>query len=304
MSVLALGSFADPTYRYTVQRMQAHELAIAHFDYAGLLRHFACTLDFDDPLGSVIQLSSEGPIRFSEFDAIFVRAVPSKYSDPAHEETYHAAECALGEFLSFSGLRVMNPPIAAPHNNAKILHQTAIASVSGFMAPESIVTTVQSHAIDFFKRHNGRVIIKGVSGLKTWARFIASVDELRSIGSTPVLLQQWIAGPEVRVHVVGQEAVFAEEISSEAVDYRLAAFDARAVELPDAIAEGCRRIARWLGIPLVGIDLRMNNGHGPVVALEANPCPGYDGYDRRASGAISDAMLAWLTRTPIGSFAR
>jgi glutathione synthase/RimK-type ligase-like ATP-grasp enzyme len=105
----------------------------------------------------------------------------------------------------------------------------------------------------------------------------------------------------VRVHVVGGRA-FACEIVSEAVDYRYAsrdglAIEMRPIELPSEVAARCVALARALGLPLCGIDLR-RTPEGAFHCFEANPSPAYSYYQEQTGQPIAEAIVDLLATGP------
>jgi glutathione synthase/RimK-type ligase-like ATP-grasp enzyme len=114
--------------------------------------------------------------------------------------------------------------------------------------------------------------------------------------SSPVLFQQRIEGPDIRVHVVDAK-VFAEQIIAPVVDYR----NARGknsyapATVPPEIAEACVQISKIANQPLMGIDFKVEHTSGKWYFLEANSMPCYQPYDKRAGGQISEAIAAYLS---------
>ncbi len=49
-----------------------------------------------------------------------------------------------------------------------------------------------------------------------------------------------------------------------------------------------------LGLVFAGWDFKVSSEDGRVWCLEANPMPGYDGYDRRLGGAVTASLLKCL----------
>ena len=126
-------------------------------------------------------------------------------------------------------------------------------------------------------------------------------DSLSRLGDSPVSPRsssspnrQGVTGPDVRVHVVGDLA-FAERIDfTGGVDARYsprATRQFRAVDLPDDIRGRCLDLVARSGLWIVGIDFKLDRESSEYVALEANPTPGYDVYDYRLGGRISEALL-------------
>lgn len=142
----------------------------------------------------------------------------------------------------------------------------------------------------------GEIICKGVSSDKTRAFLVGETERiaLAQAGSSPLLLQERIPGADVRLHLVG-DAIHAEAIVSEAVDYR---FDKVAkrfapVAPPLSVIDACRQCATLSGYSFIGFDFRMTHS-GDFYVLEANPMPGYDAYDRRLGLEISKSLFRLL----------
>jgi glutathione synthase/RimK-type ligase-like ATP-grasp enzyme len=66
------------------------------------------------------------------------------------------------------------------------------------------------------------------------------------------------------------------------------------ITVPDDIVEHCRAYQVMSGLTFLGFDF-MVTADGEYFALEANPLPGYDSYDRRLGYTISDALLSLLS---------
>lgn len=109
---------------------------------------------------------------------------------------------------------------------------------------------------------------------------LSDTRRLEQLATCPTYFQQYIAGTNVRVHVVGKD-VFAVEITSDAIDYRWDTYEMLPTSLPDAIAEKCRIASKTLGLLAAGIDL-IRSADGEWYFLEANPSPALTFYpDRR-----------------------
>src|SRR5262249_36719569 len=131
---------------------------------------------------------------------------------------------ALTKLLQAAPMFLVNPPGGDVSNAAKLLHALSLAPVAGFRIPRSCVTSSSEQARAFVASCPSGAICKGASGTKTWARaYDADRDDgrLALLEECPVLFQERIVGPDVRIHVVG-ERIFAELIDSPELDYRAA----------------------------------------------------------------------------------
>jgi glutathione synthase/RimK-type ligase-like ATP-grasp enzyme len=138
------------------------------------------------------------------------------------------------------------------------------------------------------------VIYKSISGVRSIVSRVRDEhrDRFADIASCPTQFQEFIEGPEYRVHVVG-DAVIATEIVSNADDYRYADDAAmRATTLPDAVAARCRLLARAMQLSVAGLDLR-RSAAGDWYCFEVNPSPGFTFFEGRTGQPIA-AQVARL----------
>lgn len=115
---------------------------------------------------------------------------------------------------------------------------------------------------------------------------------------SPLMLQQYIPGTNLRVYVIG-DAVYAAEIRSAAIDFRE---DQQAqilpLEIPDSIRQQCHQIAQALGLVWTAIDWRLNPD-GQFVFLEANPSPMFIHFEHQTHYPITQALIELLTQASI-----
>jgi D-alanine-D-alanine ligase-like ATP-grasp enzyme len=115
--------------------------------------------------------------------------------------------------------------------------------------------------------------------------------ERLAAGTAPVVLQEYVGGSEVRVHVVGTET-FGTAVSSAALDYR---FDSEqneytAADVPPDVARMCVEAARRERLVLAGLDFRVSPDRS-WWCLELNPVPTFLPYEAGSGHAIGEAIL-------------
>ncbi|MFJ9820104.1 RimK family alpha-L-glutamate ligase [Streptomyces sp. NPDC101151] len=189
---------------------------------------------------------------------------------------------------------VVNRPGAAGDNGSKPLHEVTLAR-HGFDVPESLTSSDPARLRAF--AGGGPAIVKALSGVRADSRLVAPAEFDDFVPQQgPVHLQRYVAGSDVRVHVLGDE-LHAEEAVCAAVDYRTAPLDEvefRPHHLPSGLATRIAACTRGLGLAFAGWDLKRDTD-GRYWCLEANPMPGYDWYDRRLGGAVTTSLLRLLT---------
>jgi hypothetical protein len=219
-------------------------------------------------------------------------------SGPQSEACHHAdaVDGAMATWCELTTALLVNPfePMAA--NNSKPYQLEQIRKL-GWRVPSTLITTDPAAARDFWERH-GSAVYKSISAVRSKVSRLQAehLDRFASISSCPTQFQEYIAGVDYRVHVVGQD-VFACEISSEADDYRYAQapYAVHACQLPADVEDCCRSLASCLRLPLAGIDLR-RTPDGEWVCFEVNPSPGFTCFGAEMAQRIAQALVGLLTQ--------
>lgn len=250
----------------------------------------------------VVDTDEIGSIFVRPYD---IRQVVQESSEWSTDTEDHQAAITLQQQL-FAWTEVgdavmINRPSAMASNGSKP-YQTELIRQSGFETPATLVTTTPSIARDFIALH-GQVIYKSVSEVRSMVSRVraSELDDLRDVVNCPTQFQEYIAGTDWRVHVVGDD-VFACEIHCEADDYRCAeleghVLDIRAAVLPESIAACCHALAHSLDLPLAGIDLRRTDDD-EWYCFEVNPSPAFTYYEQMTSQPLSAAVARLLCSPP------
>lgn len=208
-----------------------------------------------------------------------------------------ALDDGLQAWVEVTPALVINRPSAMASNGSKP-YQAALIRAAGLDVPDTLVTTDPNAALAFRELH-GSVVYKSTSGVRSIVSRLDAEhqDRLADIGNCPTQFQQYVAGTDCRVHVVGN-TVFAAEIVSDADDYRYAgrsghSIDIRACTLEPELAERCRRLAAELGLLFAGIDLR-RTPEGRWYCFEVNPSPGFSFYQEATGQKIAEAVASLL----------
>jgi len=234
------------------------------------------------------------PLPLSAQGGYYVRLIDLSPVLPAAERgRWRHLIGALAAYLDGVRGPVVNRPGGQLQNGAKPLHEWWL-SHRGLRVPASLTSSDPARIAGFMDRH-GPVVLKAVCGTRGRARLVTA-GQLAGFAPAagPVHLQQWVDGYDVRVHLVDGEP-FAERIDTDAVDYREP--DARSRHRPAAVPEELRaamgQAAKEMDLRFTGWDFRVDRA-GRWWCLEANPMPGYHGYDRRCGGAITRALCRLL----------
>ena len=271
-----------------------------------------CFLDQRDVLHTDIKLvvaeSVEGSVsvreeqfRLADVTGIYLRTYDSRrLTEMVHygqgsKEWSHAArvDTLVGSWLDLTDALVVNRLAAMASNDSKPAQMMRIHEL-GWSVPETLVTTNPASARAFWERHTS-VIYKSVSSVRSQVSRLSTdhLPRFADITSCPTQFQQYVAGQDFRVHVVGEQ-VFAAEVVSAADDYR---FDTtavvRACTLSDEMEQRCLDLAMALDLSLAGIDLR-RTPDGEWYCFEVNTSPGFSYYEHNTGQPIAQAAAQML----------
>jgi glutathione synthase/RimK-type ligase-like ATP-grasp enzyme len=213
-------------------------------------------------------------------------------SEPVSAGRWRYLVLALGVWLEHIPGTVINRPGSYSDNSAKPLHEYTLSQY-GLPVPPSFTSSDAARLAAFASE--GPTVVKTVSGVRARCRFVKA-EEFQDFhpAQGPVHLQRYVAGADIRAHIVG-DAVYAELIRSEGVDYRSSdqPCEFSSYQLPDSLTALLVQATRAFGLMFAGWDLKLTED-GQYYCLEANPMPGYNGYDRRLKGQITEALLKQL----------
>jgi glutathione synthase/RimK-type ligase-like ATP-grasp enzyme len=307
---MKIGIFAregDPIAERLRERLEARAAQARVLEFGKLSRGVPFAYDGEEWLFEGVALS--------DFDAFFVRQIPAETAlldkpgaiSPTEvwwersqlaKERAHIAQSCLAD-LEMAGKRLVNPTASAVMDQKPL--QLATFSRSGVRIPRTLITNFPS-AVRTFAEDVGELIYKPVGGgAETQVFGEEAQAKLEQIVTSPVIFQERLVGPDIRVTIVGDQVVSSVEIPTEQVDYRASptyragAQEYRAHPLPDDVARLCLRAARLCHQELSGVDLKLtSNGY---VLIEANSCPVYLDIELKTGAGITDALADLLLRS-------
>jgi glutathione synthase/RimK-type ligase-like ATP-grasp enzyme len=295
MIICIAGDTADLSSVYVgwAARRAGHRVVLLDEEKLGGDWSFA----FEDGLDGGVVEHAGTRLPFSELAGVFARfhpepAIPSGLDlDPLAVERFRAERRAgLHQLLERVPCPVANRPSAGRTNGSKPL-QMAMLERAGFRVPRWIVSNDAARACAFVAELDGPAVYKAVSGLRSRVRMFdnSALHRLES-GTSPALIQAYIPGRDVRVHVV-DGACHATEVSGIGVDYR---FDGsrgyRPYAAPDAIAALCCSVAASERLLIAGFDFRVDPAD-EWHCLEVNPMPSFIPYQWATGQPIAEELL-------------
>jgi glutathione synthase/RimK-type ligase-like ATP-grasp enzyme len=300
MHIALLGDPDDLALAYMMWLARRHEHDVLLLNESSLGVEWDFTFHVGETSG-VLRVDGR-TLPLDELAGMFVRLHPEPALPPglslesmARVVFVHERREALHHLLDRVPCPVVNRPSAGRSNASKPL-QMAQLTRAGFDVPAWVVTNSLDEATRFVRGCPHGAVYKATSGLRSRVRAVD--DELRTrlrAGTTPTLLQEYVAGRDVRVHTVADE-VFATEVESTGVDYRFESQSRyRRVRIDSALARQCCEMARRDGLLLAGFDFRVTP-QDEWRCLEMNPVPSFLPYEMASGDPIGAAILDLLER--------
>ncbi len=239
---------------------------------------------------------------FTDVSGVFVRLNPRPLQPPnlkLSPQNEHAfiveRRNGIQYLLDYLPMVVANRPSAGRSNGSKPYQMRSLAAF-GFEVPKWLTSNEEVTIKEFAETCSQGVIYKACSGLRSRVRKLDDeVLQRMKNGSTPVVVQEYIPGRDVRVHTVSDK-VFPTEVVGGGVDYRFEHEHClyRATVVPDEIADMCCRFAKRERLVIAGFDFRVTDD-GQWFCLEMNPVPTFLPYEMSTTQPIGDALLDLMT---------
>lgn len=252
--------------------------------------------------GTAVDLGKVSAVYLRTYDWRRLPGIAEARPESAAWQHALAVEEAIAAWLEVTPALVVNPPTAMATNNSKPYQATLIRH-AGFDTPETLVTTDPFAALEFRETHR-EVIYKSVSGTRSIVSRLAddNLGRLDDIAWCPTQFQQYVAGTDYRVHVVGDE-IFACKVVSDADDYRYGERWGMETSflpcwLPDEQAKRCVELARAAGLSIAGVDLRRTPDNR-WYCFEINPSPGFTYYQAETGQPMEEAVARLLMEATV-----
>ncbi|MER5546502.1 ATP-grasp domain-containing protein [Streptomyces sp. NPDC001233] len=309
MTVLLWGVAQEAPMRMVGKALARRSADLAVIDCRSLA-HTHVDIEIDNEPEQLVlagTISASGRIiRLDSIRAAYLRPVEPDFApwltptQRIRARRVHDILASYTEFANTTGACRTANPLSAMGSNMSKPYQSQLIARHGFYTPVTLVSDNPHEVLHFVELHGG-AIYKSTSGVRS---VVSAFDPIRDahrlarLRWCPVQFQERIKGPDVRVHVVGEQA-FAVRIETPAIDYRYARSQAgvdaqlQPYRLPDDVTERCISLAADLGLPFAGIDLKLCPD-GRIACFEVNPSPGFSWFESETGLPIADAVADWL----------
>ena len=177
-------------------------------------------------------------------------------------------------------------------------YELNIMKENGIRIPKTLITNDKDALIEFYEDNDKNVIYKPVLGGAMTQKLTdddLTNERLDELKSSPVQLQEFIDGTDIRIMVMGDE-VFPAQIKASTIDFRADDnSEISAVEIPKEVEEDSVKVKNLLKLNYSGIDVRKSK-NGEYVFIEANPAPMFYHFEKMTKYPITDKLIELLQK--------
>ena len=175
-------------------------------------------------------------------------------------------------------------------------YQLNLMAKNNIRIPKTLITNDSQAMREFYEANNKLAIYKPVSGGAYTQKLTDddfSCDKLAFLKYSPVQLQEYVDGVDIRVYAFKNQ-IFAAKIKSNTLDFRedLKA-EIEPIELPTEVKNNCFEILKLMHLNYSGIDIRQKE-NGEFVFIEANPAPMFIYFEKMTKYPISETLIQGL----------
>lgn len=219
---------------------------------------------------------------------------PSK-SSPEGVGSPHETLNSLLTFLRCLGDKVTNPAQSVAAHRFKT-HQLGVIKKLGVLTPKTLITNNPDALKTFVCQFKEGAVIKNLTGIGYPQRLLPeSIDAwlVENSSLAPAIVQEFIDGEDIRVHVVGDQTFPSQVHSQQWTFVSDPNLTISTATMPDTMHQQSCAIARALGLVVSGVDFR-RTADGRYYCLEANPSPQFGIYQQHTQQPIGQAIADLL----------
>ena len=299
MNILILGNSSDEHARHLEQALSEAKVQVNYLDTSKFPTQWGMSWQPNTQVGS-LQLSEQHQLDFQDIKSVYWRSfngveIPNLAEYYQQMLAFNDSMSALRTMLQACPAQWVNSWQAYQFHKEKPLQLRQVYQL-GVKIPDTLITNHPEQVTSFAKSHP-KVIFKPVYGgahtqILTDAHLEAERLKL-ALSISPITIQEYIAGTNIRTYVIG-DAVYSAEIRSNSLDFRE---DNQAqlipLELPAQIKQQCLAITQALHLEWTAIDWR-RNPEGEYYFLEANPSPMFIHFERQTDFPITEKLVNLL----------
>jgi glutathione synthase/RimK-type ligase-like ATP-grasp enzyme len=239
-------------------------------------------------------------LNLQDIHSVFWRSISGVYVPPLEDQNqqriaYNDAISTLRTLIQACPAHWINSWQAYQFHKEKPL-QLSKANQIGVPIPATLVSNDPEQVIEFAQSQKKLIFKPVYGGAHTQFVTESHLDPKRlslALSLSPVTIQEYIPGINIRSYVIG-ESVYSAEIRSNAVDFREdMSAELIPVELPKSVQQQCLAITKAFMLEWTAIDWRLSPAN-EYVFLEANPSPMFLHFEHQTSFPITQQLVRLL----------
>ncbi|BAY20346.1 RimK-like ATP-grasp domain protein [Calothrix sp. NIES-2100] len=299
MNILVLGNAEDAHAAHIQQSLTQAGVSADYVDTTLFPSQLQMFWRPDTQMGGLI-LPGERRLNFTDIKSVFWRQLSGVYIPELKDSeqkriAINDSMSTLRSLMQACPCRWVNSWQAYEYHKEKPLQLRAVKQI-GVEIPATLIGN-DPQEITEFAQSLEKVIFKPVyGGAHTQLVTEAHLDPKRlnlALKISPVTLQEYIPGTNIRTYVIA-DAVYSAEIRSPALDFRE---DMEAelipIQIPESVQQQCLAITQALKLEWTAIDWRLKPT-GEYIFLEANPSPMFLHFEKQTGYPITDKLLSLL----------
>ncbi|MBD2356127.1 hypothetical protein H6G41_16095 [Tolypothrix sp. FACHB-123] len=298
MNILILGNAEDSHAAHIKQALTQAGVTADYLDTALFPSQIKMFWQPDTQIGGLIL--GERRLNFTDIKSVFWRQfsgvyIPELQDDEQRRIALNDSMSTLRSLLQACPCRWVNSWEAYEFHKEKPLQLKAVKQL-GVNIPATLIAN-DPQAITEFAQSHEKVIFKPVyGGAHTQLVTEFHLDPKRlnlAVKISPVTLQEYIVGTNIRSYVIA-DSVYSAEIRSAALDFR-EDMEAELIpkEVPEFVKQQCLAITQALKLQWTAIDWRLKPT-GEYIFLEANPSPMFLHFEKQTGFPITEQLLKLL----------
>ena len=299
MNILILGDALDAHAAHIKNALTQAGVAVDYLDTSLFPRQLRLSWRPDTQVGC-LTLPSGRQLNFHDIHSVFWRNFSGVYIAPLtdanqQQVAFNDSMSTVRSLMQAYPTRWINSWQAYQFHKEKPL-QLSLAKKIGVTIPATLISNNPEQVREFVETHEKSIFKPVYGGAHTKLVTEAHLEPHRldlALSISPVTIQEYIPGTNIRTYVIG-ESVYSAEIRSSALDFRE---DLEAelipIDLPESVEKQCLEILKAFMLDWTAIDWRVKPT-GEYVFLEANPSPMFIHFERQTRFPITQQLVKLL----------
>lgn len=244
------------------------------------------------PGGKTLSLQDIHSVFWRSFSEVYIPSLKDLYQQRI---AFNDSMSTLRSLIQACPARWVNSWQAYQFHKEKPLQLNKVKQL-GVQIPATLISNNAEEVIEFCQTQEKTIFKPVYGGAHTQFVTEAHLEPRRlnlALNLSPVTIQAYIPGTNIRSYVIG-ESVYSAEIQSHSLDFRQ---DEKAklipVDLPESVRRQCLAIANVLMLEWTAIDWRLQPT-GDYIFLEANPSPMFLYFEQQTGFPITGVLIKLL----------